>query len=208
MRLHLRQRPTLLLALVVLLAVGGVAALFADLPLRAAILFGWCAGAATHAALLLRALVVTPREQMRRHAAQLTESSWAIIGTTLAAALAALLAVVTEIGGGARAGYSVALGIGTIALSWTYLHVLFAVQYAHAYWLAEGGIDFPGGKRPDWAEFLYFSFTIGMTAQVSDVTTSSPAMRRLVLAHGLAAFVFNASIIGLAVNLLAGGAAG
>lgn len=208
MRLHLRRRPTLLLALVVLLAVGGIGALFADLPVRAAILFGWCAGAATHAALLLRVLVVTPHAQMRLHAAELSESSWAIIGTTLAAALAALLAVVSEIGGGARAGYSVALGIGTIALSWTYLHMLFAVQYAHAYWLADGGIEFPGGKRPDWAEFLYFSFTIGMTAQVSDVTTNSPAMRRLVLAHALAAFLFNASIIGLAVNLLAGGATG
>ena len=209
MRLHLRQRPTLLLALVVLLVAGGIAALFAGLPLRASVLVGWCAGAATHAALLLRTLVVTPPEGMRSHAALVDESRWTIIGITLAAALAALFGVVSEIGGGgARANYSVLLGIATIVLSWAYLHLLFAVHYAHTYWLDDGGIDFPGGKQqPDWAEFLYFSFTIGMTAQVSDVTTSSHAMRRLVLTHALASFIFNAAILGLAVNVLAGSAA-
>lgn len=86
--------------------------------------------------------------------------------------------------------------------------MLFAVQYSHAYWLSGGGIAFPHDRHPDWAEFLYFSFTIGMTAQVSDVTTTSPGMRRLVLAHALAAFVFNAATLGLAVNVLAGRTAG
>lgn len=209
MRLHLRQRPTLLLALVVLLVAGGIAALFAGLPLRASVLVGWCAGAATHAVLLLRTLVVTPPEGMRSHAALLEESRWTIIGVTLGAALAALFGVVSEIGGGnTRADYSVLLGITTIVLSWTYLHLLFGVHYAHTYWLTDGGIEFPGGSQPDWAEFLYFSFTVGMTAQVSDVTTSSHAMRRLVLTHALASFVFNAAILGLAVNVLAGSAAG
>jgi uncharacterized membrane protein len=125
------------------------------------------------------------------------------------AALAALLGVVTEIGGGGpRPAHSMPLGVATITLSWVYLHVLFAAHYAHAYWLAEGGLDFPGGKEPDWLEFLYLSFTVGMTAQVSDVVTSSPAMRRMVLTHALAAFAFNAAILGVAVNLLAGSAAG
>jgi uncharacterized membrane protein len=203
MRLHLRQRPTLLVALGVLLVGCAVAALLVALPLRASILVGWCAGAAAHSALMLRGLVVTPPDRMRSHAAVLEESRWAIIAVTLGGALAALLGVVGEIGG-ARAGYSVPLGIATIALSWAYLHMLFAVQYAHVFWLAGGGIAFPGGDHPDWAEFLYFSFTIGMTAQVSDATTESPAMRRLVLTHALAAFIFNAAILGLAVNVLAG----
>ncbi|MBR0652942.1 DUF1345 domain-containing protein [Roseomonas terrae] len=209
MRLRLRQRPTLLAATGVLVAVAGGAALLPGVGLRTAILAGWCAGAATHAALLLWHLVATPPDRLRHHAAQIEDSRWSIIGLTLAASVAALAAVVIEIGGGTRGTHSMTLGVATIAVSWAYLHVLFAVHYAHAYWLAGGGIAFPGGsKRPDWAEFLYLAVTVGMTAQVSDVTTASPAMRRLVLAHGLASFLFNAAIVGLAVNLLAGSAAG
>ena len=207
---RLRERPTLLVALAVLLVVSGLMTQVPGYPLRTAILVGWCAGAATHATLLLRHLVVTPPESLRKHAALVEDSRWVILGTTLAASLAALVGVFSELGGGGpRAPLSATIGIATIVVSWIYLHVLFAVHYAHAYWLTTGGIAFPGGsKRPDWAEFLYLAFTVGMTAQVSDVTTSSPGMRRLVLAHGLAAFVFNAAIVGMAVNLLAGGASG
>lgn len=206
MPLRLRQRPTLLVALAVLIVVSGLASLLPGYPLRTAVLVGWCAGAATHATLLLRHLVITPPESLRKHAALIEDSRWVIIGTTLAASLAALVGVFSELAGsGPRVAHSVPIGITTIAVSWVYLHVLFAVHYAHAYWLTNGGIAFPGGgKRPDWAEFLYLAFTIGMTAQVSDVTTSSPGMRRLVLAHALASFAFNVAIVGMAVNLLAG----
>ena len=208
MPLHLVRRPTLLLALLTLVVVALLAAWLTDLPVRAAILLGWCAGAVTHAALLLRGLVVTTPEELRSRAALLEESRWIVLAATLGAALAALYGVISEIAGGGRGTHSIPLGVGTLMLSWTYLHILFALQYAHAYWLAHGGIDFPGGKRPDWAEFLYFSFTVGMTAQVSDVTTSAPAIRRLVLAHALVSFAFNAAILGLAVNVLAGSASG
>ena len=71
-----------------------------------------------------------------------------------------------------------ALGLATIVVSWAYLHILFAVNYAHVWWLARGGIDFPGGgKRPDWGEFLYLAFTIGMTAQVSASVAFSSAAK-------------------------------
>ncbi|WP_198369407.1 DUF1345 domain-containing protein [Roseomonas rosulenta] len=208
LRRTLRHRPSLVVALAVLLFAGMLARLILGYSLRPAFLVGWCAGAATHAALLVRHLLVTPPERMRDHAALLEDSRWAIIGASLTAAFAALLGVVTEIGGGAHQAHSWPLGVATITLSWIYLHVLFAVHYAHAYWLAGGGLEFPGGREPDCLEFLYLSFTVGMTAQVSDVTTSSPAMRRMVLAHGLAAFTFNAAILGVAVNLLAGSATG
>lgn len=210
MRLRLRQRPTLLIALGVLLAVAGGAAMLPGVAARTALLAGWCAAAATHGALLLRHLVVTPPDRLRHHAAEVEDSRWAILGLTVLAAVAALAGVFTEIGGrGPRPAHSMPLGIAAILLSWAYLHVLFAVHYAHDYLLTGGGIEFPGGsKRPDWAEFLYLSFTIGMTAQVSDVTTASPSMRRLVLSHALVSFLFNAAILGLGVNLLAGSAAG
>ncbi len=74
--------------------------------------------------------------------------------------------------------------------------------------LAGGGLDFPGNERPDWLEFLYLSLTIGMTAQVSDRDHRLAGDGRLVLAHGLVSFAFNAAIIGVAVMVLAGSAAG
>jgi uncharacterized membrane protein len=99
------------------------------------------------------------------------------------------------------------LAILAIMLSWFYVHLLFAQDYAHEYWMQERGIEFPGGDgTPEFSEFLYFAFTIGMTFQVSDVTTSSAGMRRLVLIHGLVAFAFNAVILAATVNIVAGGA--
>ena len=208
LRLRLSERPSLLVALAVFVGASGLASLIPGFTVRAALLAGWCAGAATHTVLLLRHLAVTPRNRLRQHAALLEDSRWTLLGATMTAALAALFGVIFEIGGPARAPHSLALGMATLTLSWLYLHALFAAQYAHLYWLSEGGLEFPGGKDPDWLEFVYFSFTIGMTAQVSDVTTRSPAMRRMVLAHALVAFAFNAALIGVAVNLLAGSAGG
>ncbi len=208
MQSGLRERPGLLLAVAAFLGASALATLIPGFTIRAAVLGGWCVGAATHAGVLLRHLVATPRDHMRDHAEQVENSRWALIAAALTAALASLFGVVFEIGGHARAAYSLPLGMVTITLSWFYLHILFAAHYAHLYVLSEGGIDFPGGGHPDWLEFLYLAFTIGMTAQVSDVTTSSPAMRRMVLAHALASFAFNAAIIGLTVNVLAGTAGG
>jgi uncharacterized membrane protein len=96
-----------------------------------------------------------------------------------------------------------------IALSWILLHTMFTLRYAHLYFILDeknqsaGGIDFPNEKNPDYIDFAYFSFTIGMTFQVSDVTTSSKRIRRFVLAHSLIAFVFNTLIVALTINTIA-----
>jgi uncharacterized membrane protein len=93
------------------------------------------------------------------------------------------------------------------------VHTLFAVHYAHGYYGdaprdgrggIAGGLAFPGGAEPDYWDFLYFSFVIGMTSQVSDVQTTSPWMRRLCLAHGIVSFFFNTVILALTVNSAAG----
>ena len=128
-------------------------------------------------------------------------------GASVAAAIASLGAVVVELAaarGSPAATGSAALAALTLLLSWAFVHVLFAGHYAHEYWLAGGGLAFPGGERPDHAEFLYLAFAVGMTCQVSDVTTASAAMRRLVLLHGMVSFLFNAVIVGAAVNVAAG----
>lgn len=98
-----------------------------------------------------------------------------------------------------------------VGLSWTLLHTIFTFRYAHLYHDHNklktgsqiGGIDFPGKDEPDYFDFAYFSFVIGMTFQVSDVRVTSTVIRRFVLMHGLISFVFNAIIVALTINTIA-----
>jgi len=102
------------------------------------------------------------------------------------------------------------LGGLAVAASWTLTHTTFSFRYAHLFYGDadadpgdDGGLAFPGEPAPDYWDFLYFSFVIGMTCQVSDVQVTSHRIRRLALAHGVLSFLFNTIILALAVNLLA-----
>jgi len=134
----------------------------------------------------------------------MTEGRAVLTALSVLASMTSLLIVVLQLDAAAgRAG--MILAVVAIILSWFYAHLLFAQDYAHEYWMMEGGLVFPGGDgTPEFTEFLYLAFTIGMTFQVSDVTTSTPRMRRLVLLHGLVAFAFNAMILAATVNIVAG----
>ena len=107
----------------------------------------------------------------------------------------------------------IALSITAIFLSWTLIHTLFALRYAHYYYHdalvasreeVVGGLLFPEEPNPDYFDFAYFSFIVGMTCQVSDVQISSRRIRRITLLHGLIAFVFNTAILAMFVNIVAG----
>jgi len=203
MRLGLRHRPALVVAILVFLAGVPLVALGLSLPLRSAMLVAWCLAASFYAAVATWQLLRASAETLRSHAQRLDDSRSSVLALSLAAALAALTGVVWEIGAaGPATPFAVPLGFGTILVSWTFLHLAFAHLYAHEHMLT-GGFEFPGRKgEPDGYEFLYVALTIGMTCQVSDVTTSSPAMRRLVLAHGVVSFIFNAAFVAAGVNLL------
>lgn len=97
----------------------------------------------------------------------------------------------------------------SVPLGWTTLHTIMAFHYAHLFYTRhptnrqddQGGLSFPDTPEPGIWEFLYYSFVIGMTAQVSDVQVASTEMRRVTLVHGVVSFFFNAVIIALAVNV-------
>lgn len=93
----------------------------------------------------------------------------------------------------------------TVLGSWSLIHTIFALHYAHLYYgVAAGGLIFPGGGDPNYWDFLYYSFVVGMTCQVSDVQVASPRLRRLTLLHGVLSFFFNTIILALAVSVGAG----
>jgi uncharacterized membrane protein len=98
-------------------------------------------------------------------------------------------------------------GVGTIACSWLLVHTLFALRYAHIYYSEpEGGIDFKdkGEEPPDYVDFAYTAFTVGMTFQVSDTDITRREMRHQVLRHALISFLFGAVILATTVNVIAG----
>ena len=105
------------------------------------------------------------------------------------------------------------LAAATVVSSWFLIHTVFTMHYAHAYYrdddddpstIGSGGLEFPNEKEPDFLDFAYFSFVIGMTCQVSDVQISSQGIRRLALVHGLLSFLFNTVVLALAINLASG----
>jgi uncharacterized membrane protein len=107
--------------------------------------------------------------------------------------------------------WHVTLAIGTVMASWSLMHTVFALHYAHIYYRKgdedvgtedDGGVQFPGETQPDFMDFSYFSFVIGMTCQVSDVQITSQRILKLALIHGVLSFVFNTAILALSINII------
>jgi uncharacterized membrane protein len=103
------------------------------------------------------------------------------------------------------------LAMASVIVSWWLVHTLFSLRYAHMYYDTDmdsgkakpyGGLDFPDEKEPDYLDFVYFSFVIGMTFQVSDVEISGRDIRRLAWLHGLISFAFNTAIVALSINII------
>jgi uncharacterized membrane protein len=161
--------------------------------------------------LALRLVANAEVSHIRQRARTQDEGQYAILGLTAAAALASLGAIVALLGasgGENRQPVQLLLGVVTILLSWTFTHVIFALHYAHEFYDENGGkgggLQFPGDlTEPDYWDFIYFSFVIGMTNQVSDVTITCRPIRHTVSAHGIVSFIFNVALLALTVNIAA-----
>jgi uncharacterized membrane protein len=165
---------------------------------------GWDSGVALYLVLIYRHTARASVASIRRRAAINDEGAIALLVLTTAAALASLAAVVAELGH-APGLYQIALGIGTILLSWAFMHLIFALHYAREFYGTAhgkhtGGLVFPGDEDPDYWDFLYYSLVAAMTAQVSDVQVTSKTIRRLTTVHGAISFFFNLTVLALTVN--------
>lgn len=127
-------------------------------------------------------------------------------------AVASLLGSAKGLGKEALAGH-VLLALVTVVGSWLLIHTMFALRYAHTFYgdhedpevkSYAGGLEFPGEKTPDYLDFAYFAFVIGMTCQVSDVQITDRGIRLQALLHGLLSFAFNAVILALSINIVSG----
>jgi uncharacterized membrane protein len=145
--------------------------------------------------------------QMRRSSRSNDANRALLLAVTGAVTLAILVAVESELKGN-ESGAGKLLVIGTLVLAWLFSNMVYALHYAHLFYMpakAGGdskGIDFPGTSAPDYWDFLYFSYTLGMTFQTSDVTIAAAPVRRVVLGQCLAGFVFNLGVIAFSINVL------
>jgi len=208
----LRARPRLFIAAVLGIAAG--IALPGEWRLATRMLAGWDAGVAIYLATVFVAMARSDVGRIRRRAALMDEHRIVFLVLTAGAALASLGAIVAELGfkDPAHQPARLALAVATIVLSWTFIHFIFALHYAHEFYIEArdeaGGLAFPGKGQPDYWDFLYFSLVIGMTSQVSDVAVTSKMIRRTVAMHGVLSFFFNVTLLALLVNIAAGALAG
>jgi uncharacterized membrane protein len=212
-----RARPRLFLA--ILLGLGIAALLPAQWRGATRALAGWDIAVAIYLVLAVRLVRGCDADHIRLRAALQDEGRVTILALVVASALASLLAIVAELSGANRQPAQLALAGVTILLSWTFMHTIFALHYAHEYYgertsgksaddaventTKGSGLSFPGEATPDYWDFVYFSFVIGMTSQVSDVAVTSRPLRRLVAAHGVVSFFFNVTLLALMVNIAA-----
>ena len=208
----IRMRPRLFMSTG--LALATIALLFAICPEWGAttkLLIGWDLGLTLYLVLTFDMMTRADLSHIRSRAAMQDEGALALLLLPVAAAVASLAAIFAELvatRGSDWRGLHVALTIVTITLSWTFIQTIFALHYAHDYYGSgqrAKGLQFPGADKPDYWDFAYFSFVVGMTFQVSDVVVTNRAIRRLVVAHGILSFAYNTAILALTVNVASSG---
>ena len=206
------HRPRLLAGAIVIVAAYIALRVGADIREATRVLLAWNVGAWAFLLLVLH-MIMDPRREASVQSRPEDESQWALVALGITAALAAIAAIVWELGpvknmaGWAKAGHLALVG-ATVLSAWTFLQTMFALHYAGVYFRrqkggVQGGLEFPGSPAPNWTEFFYQAFVIGCTFATSDVNVTSKRMRRIVVIQGVVGFFFNAIILALTINVAA-----
>jgi len=209
--LQIRYRPRLVTAVVA----GALSLLFVPEHLARTTrgLIAWDVGVGLYLVLALILMLRATVDHVRWRASVEDDGALVVLLLTVGAAVASIAAIFVELINASELPrpdqtLRLALVIATIVLSWAYVHVAFALHYAHEFYDADfkgaPKLEFPGTEEPDYVDFLYFAFVIGMTSQTSDVSISSRQLRHLALIHGVIAFFFNTTLLAITINIAAG----
>jgi uncharacterized membrane protein len=214
------RRPRLTFGLLVGLAAYVLLLLFTGLTWRPRFIAAWDVGASVALVALFIGLRKSPAEAMKRNALRQDAGKWLVLALALVSAATGLVVIAAEMplvknASGLEQIARVFFVLYTIVVSWAFVQTVFALHYAHDYYVdadlsgdtsgpGSQRLIFPGGQRPTYGDFLYFSFTIGMTFQVSDVQIADAEIRRVALLHGATAFFYTTGILALTINLVAG----
>jgi uncharacterized membrane protein len=172
---------------------------------------GWNVGALLYLLLTARMMFWSSHERMRQRAVLQDDGRFLVLVLVVSSALMCVWAIVAELSmvkdltGDLRRSHVALAGL-TLASSWAFTQVTFALHYAHDFYATAdqseaGGLLFPGTHTPDYADFLYFAIVIGTSAQTADVSFTSRSMRRTGTLHCVLAFFFNTTLLALAINI-------
>lgn len=196
------------------ICVGILAPIFGLSAPVSRIIIGYDFGALIYIAWAWRVMATSNQHDMRRRAVAQDEGKFVVLALVVVALAVSMTAIFVDLATaraltGAPKYQRLAFALLTILASWIFTHVVFALHYAHEYYLAlqrgkPGGLEFhPVETEPDYLDFVYFSFVVAATAQTADVTTCSRNMRRILLCHSTLAFFFNTALLALTVNIAA-----
>ena len=207
-RALLHTHPRLILACAAGLALGLACY---HLPPLMRTLVGWNVAAWGYVLLITVLALRAGADQVQRLAAIEDENAQAVLVLVSAAAIASLVAIVYELAGarqlqGSERLLRYAFTGSTVLGSWFLIGTIFAMHYARMFYTAPSApLQFPDRERqPDYWDFAYFSFTLSVAVQTSDVAIASPALRRVALAQSIICFLYNTAILGLSINIAAG----
>lgn len=159
---------------------------------------------------LVAPLLSSKAADMRKFAKENDANRALLLGLSAVVLMVVLVSVASEMQGIKGSIPKTALLIATLVLAWLFSNTVYALHYAHIYYVEDGGKDsggivIPGCDEPDYWDFVYFSFTLGMTFQTSDTQIESWRIRRISIGQCLAAFVFNIGVLAFSINVLGGG---
>jgi uncharacterized membrane protein len=206
------HRPRLLIGAAIMILAYVPLRLGVDIREATRLTIAWNVGAWAFLVLILL-MAMDPRREARVQSRPEDENQWVLVVLGIVAALAAIAAIVWELGpvknmsGWLKAGHLVLVGL-TVLSAWIFLNVMFGLHYAGVYFKPRkggihAGLEFPGTPQPGWMEFFYQAFVIGCTFASSDVNVTSMRMRRIVVIQGVVGFFFNAIILALTINVTA-----
>ena len=178
------------------------------------VIIGWNFGAWLYLILAARMMFWATNEKIRTRAITQDDGKYVVLGMVVIAAIVSIgaivaeLSVVKDIHGMLRYAH-ITLAILTIISSWAFTQVMFALHYAHDFYVAKehghsGGLAFPQSETPDYSDFLYFACVIGTSGQTADVSFTARSMRRTGLVHCVLAFFFNTTLVALTINIASG----
>ncbi len=208
-----RIAPPRFLMFLAILVLGSTAFYLAGQKLADALEYGFDIGVVVFLASLMPLMHDTRADEMRVHSTENEANRVLVLGITMLISIAIFAAITGDLPEAKKGSvHAMATLIGTLALAWAYTNTVFALHYAHAYYSVEpkeggdvGGIEFPGTKEPDYWDFIYFAFTLGMSFGTPDVNLTRGAVRRVVTVHCLITFIYNIGVVAFIINALGGG---
>lgn len=204
------------LGIAIVLAVGASLVLQRWLSPRLLMLVSWDIGALCYLALGWLVIARTDETQTRLRAQRYDPSGYVIFLLIVTAASASFVAIGFIVGDIRDLPFwpraeRLTLSVAALLMSWLLIHTVFAFHYARLYYFQPDGrkehhrgLKFPDDDEPDYLDFAYYSFVVGMTSQVSDVAVLSRPMRRLTMIHGVLSFIYNIAILAMSINIIGG----